>query len=104
MHTTITIKTEKKLRDKAKRTAKKLGIPLTTAMNAMLRQFVRDRSITVSLEPKIRPEKLAEWNKIGEEMDRGEGITGKFTKITGLTAHMNRVWREEDSGKKVGRA
>lgn len=104
MNTTITIKTEKKLRDKAKRTAKELGIPLTTAMNAMLRQFVRDRSITVSLEPKIRPEKLAEWEKISEEMDRSEGITGRFSNIKDLTAHMNRMWRDVDSGKKVGRA
>ena len=38
--TTITIKTDKKLRDAAKRTADKLGIPLTTVMNAQLAQFV----------------------------------------------------------------
>jgi hypothetical protein len=38
--TTITIKTEKKLRDAAKRTAKKLGIPLSTVINAQLAQFV----------------------------------------------------------------
>ncbi|OHB18850.1 MAG: hypothetical protein A2854_03265 [Parcubacteria group bacterium RIFCSPHIGHO2_01_FULL_56_18] len=39
---------EKKLRDEAKKTAKELGIPLTTIMNAMVRQFVLDRSITLS--------------------------------------------------------
>ena len=38
--TTITIKTDKKLRDAAKRTAMKLGIPLTTVMNAQLARFV----------------------------------------------------------------
>lgn len=88
MNTTITIKTEKKLRDKAKRTAKELGIPLTTAMNAMLRQFVRDRSITVSLEPKIRPEKLAEWNKISEEMDKHPERTKSFSNIEDMISHL----------------
>jgi len=45
MNTTLTIKIEKKLRDDAKKTAKELGVPLTTAMNAMVRQFVRDKEI-----------------------------------------------------------
>lgn len=44
MNTTLTIKTPKKLRDDAKKVAKELGVPLTTAVNAMLRQFVRDRA------------------------------------------------------------
>ena len=33
---------DKKLRDKAKKTAKEMGIPLTAAVNAMVKQFVRD--------------------------------------------------------------
>ncbi len=45
MQTTLTIKTDKKLRDEAKRVASSLGVPLTTAVNAMLRQFVRDRQL-----------------------------------------------------------
>ena len=57
--TTITIKTDKKLRDAAKRTAMKLGIPLTTVMNAQLAQFVSEGRFEVSLTP--RPEKVREW-------------------------------------------
>ena len=104
MNTTITIKTEKKLRDRAKQTAAKLGVPLTTVMNAMLRQFVRDRSITISLEPRVRPEKLAELEKISEEMDRGEGITGRYRNMKDLTAHMNRVWADADRTKSASGA
>lgn len=47
MQTTLTIKTDKKLRDEAKRVARTLGLPLTTAMNAMLKQFVRDRRLVL---------------------------------------------------------
>jgi|SRR3989344_896961 len=43
MNTTLTIKIDKKLRDDAKRAAKSAGLPLTTAVSAMLKKFVRDR-------------------------------------------------------------
>ena len=66
--TTITIKTDKKLRDAAKRTAMRLGIPLTTVMNAQLAQFVSEGRFEVSLTP--RPEKVREWERMSEEMDR----------------------------------
>ncbi len=46
-NTTLTIKTPKKLRDEAKKVADALGVPLTTAINAMLRQFVRDRRLVL---------------------------------------------------------
>lgn len=48
MDTTLTIKTNKKLRDEAKKTAEKLGVPLTTILNAFMRQFVRDKEVTLS--------------------------------------------------------
>lgn len=49
MNTTLTIKTDKKLRDEAKKTARQLGVPLTTVMNAMLKQFVRDKKVTLTV-------------------------------------------------------
>ena len=50
MNTTLTIKTPKKLRDDAKRVASSLGVPLTIAVNAMLRRFVRDRTLVLEEE------------------------------------------------------
>ena len=69
--TTLTIKTPKKLRDEAKKTAAKLGIPLTTVVNAMLGEFVREQSITFSVRPTPKPEKIAQWEKISAKMDKG---------------------------------
>jgi antitoxin component of RelBE/YafQ-DinJ toxin-antitoxin module len=65
--TTLTIKTDKKLRDAAKRTAKRLGIPLTTVVNAQLKQFVAEGRFEVSLAP--RPEKIREWEAISREFE-----------------------------------
>jgi len=66
--TTITIKTDKKLRDAAKRTAHKLGIPLSTVVNAQLAQFVSEGRFAVSLTP--RPEKVREWERVSDEFEK----------------------------------
>lgn len=50
VNTTLTIKTPKKLRDEAKKTAGEMGIPLTIVMNTMLRQFVQDRRLVIEAE------------------------------------------------------
>jgi addiction module RelB/DinJ family antitoxin len=49
METTLTIKTKKELRNKVKATAQELGLPITVVVNALLKQFVRDREIVLSL-------------------------------------------------------
>ena len=45
----INYKDKKELRDEVKKTASKLGIPVTTAVNALLKQFVRDKEIVLSI-------------------------------------------------------
>ena len=45
-HTILNIKTDKKLKLEAKKVSEELGIPLSTVINAFLKQFVRDKEIT----------------------------------------------------------
>ena len=66
--TTITFKTDKKLRDAAKRRAAQFGLPLTTVLNAQLAEFARSDRFELSLTP--RPEKVREWKRLSDEMDR----------------------------------
>jgi addiction module RelB/DinJ family antitoxin len=87
--TTITIKTDKKLRDAAKRTADKLGIPLTTVMNAQLAQFVSEGRFEVSLTP--RPEKVREWERMSEEMDRYPEKFKAFSNVDDLLKDLDLV-------------
>lgn len=78
MNTTLTIKMDKKLRDDAKKTAKRMGIPLTTAVNAMMKQFVRDGVIVLEAEcpfPSHTPN--AETRKAILEMERGKGKSAR---------------------------
>jgi len=75
MNTTLTIKTPKKLRDDAKKTAERLGVPLTTVMNSMLKQFVRDQRLVLEVEcpfPSHTPN--AKTRKAIEESRSGKGL------------------------------
>jgi addiction module RelB/DinJ family antitoxin len=47
-HTILNIKTDKKLKEEAKRVSSELGVPLGTVVNALLKQFVRDKEIILS--------------------------------------------------------
>lgn len=75
MDTTLTIKIDKKLRDDAKKTAKRMGIPLTTAVNAMVQKFVRDGIIILEAEcpfPSHTPN--AGTRKAIEEVHKGKNL------------------------------
>lgn len=78
MNTTLTIKLPKKLRDDAKRTAKKLGIPLTTATTALLRQFVVDQEIVLSVK-RPKPDLLQAMNDL--RAGKGERYYGTAEEI-----------------------
>lgn len=47
-YTILNIKTDKKLKADAQKVASELGVPLSTVMNAFLKQFVRDKEVTFS--------------------------------------------------------
>jgi len=47
-NTILNIKTDKNLKKAAQDTAGELGIPLSTAINAFLKQFVREKELVLS--------------------------------------------------------
>ena len=71
MDTTLLIKTKKSLKVDAQKVAEELGVPLTTVINSFLKQFVREREITLSIDTytptpylvKIIKEAHAEYRK-----------------------------------------
>ncbi len=77
--TILNIKTDKKLKKSAQKTAKEIGIPLGTAINAFLKQFVRDKEITLSANTSTPTLYLQNIIKEAEkEYVRGESA-GPFT-------------------------
>lgn len=82
------IKTNKALKDEASRLAKELGIPLTTVINAYLGQFVREKKISLSLEPTMSHKKLQEFLAIADEMDKGKNIGVRVNNKEDLFKHL----------------
>ncbi len=89
MQTTFIIKTDSNLREEARAAARELGVPLTTVVNALLKQFVRDRKITISGEPAPSRAKLALWESISAEMDLEKGK--RFSSADDLIKHLHLV-------------
>ena len=73
--TVLNVKTDKKLKLEAKKISAELGVPLSTVINAFLKQFVRDKEITFSAN-QYRP--TAGLERILIEA-RDEYKAGKFT-------------------------
>jgi len=80
--TLLTVKVDKKLKEKAQKTAERVGLPLGTVVNGFLRQFVRDKRIVFSEEtPTVYLERLL--IEAEKEIARGD-ISPAFT--TGKSA------------------
>lgn len=86
--TTMMIKLDKGLRDDAKQTAAALGVPLTTVVNAYLKQFVRERKITISVDPTPTKEKIKLFENISKEMDKEIKTAKRYTDVDELIADL----------------
>lgn len=67
MKTILNIKVDKEQKEKAKEIAAQMGVPLSTIVNAHLREFIRTRKFSVSLDPVLKPEVEKELLKRSKE-------------------------------------
>ncbi len=88
-HTILNIKTDKKLKADAQKVAGELGVPLTTVMNAFLKQFVRDKEIVLSANQYRPTPYLARLlDEAQKEYDAGETV-GPFDTVDEFLKHLN---------------
>lgn len=87
-HTILNIKTDKKLKEEAKKVSEELGVPLSTVINAFLKQFVRDKEITLSAN-QYRPTPYLEsiLEQAQEEYESGDFI-GPFKTNEDFISHL----------------
>ncbi len=79
MKTIINIKADKDVKEQAVRTAKEMGVPLSTIINALLKKFIREKSVTLvaPYTPSKRLEKiLRQGNK---DLKSGKNLSPLFT-------------------------
>ncbi len=84
----INFKIDSEVKEEAQKLARELGMPLSSIVNAQLRELIRTRTLNVSAEPRMTPylERIIE----GVEQDRktGKNIT-RTTSIEEALAHLN---------------
>lgn len=73
MKTLLNIKVDKAEKEKAKQIAAEMGVPLSTVINAQLREFIRTREFSVRLEPALKPEVEKELLRLSREYHAGKG-------------------------------
>ena len=51
MKTLINVKTDKEVKEQAQRIAEELGVPLSTVVNAYLKEFIRNKEVVYAKRP-----------------------------------------------------
>ena len=87
--TLINIKTDTKVKKEAQKIAKELGVPLSTVVNAYLKEFVRERSVRLSLDPQPRPEVAKMLREASEDFKKGKNISGPFKTAKEAISHLD---------------
>lgn len=88
--TVINIKADRKVKEQAQKIARELGLPLSTVINAYLKDFVRRRKVTFSLEPELRPEVEKLLKRASEDYKAGRNISGPFRSGKEMDAYLDK--------------
>ncbi len=81
MKTVISVRTDVSTKTKAQAVAKDIGIPLSTLLNAYLRQLIANRSVNFSVEPRLRPEVEKELLRIEADIKAGRNLSPAFDNL-----------------------
>ncbi|MEX0689928.1 MAG: type II toxin-antitoxin system RelB/DinJ family antitoxin [Candidatus Paceibacterota bacterium] len=78
MKTVINIKTDKEIKERAQQLAKHLGVPLSTVVNAYLKEFVNSGRLNLEREPVLKKSVSKELLKQINESKEGKNISPTF--------------------------
>ena len=78
MKTVLNVKTDVDVKERAQALAKHMGIPLSTVVNAYLKEFVSTGEFHISREPRLKPVVAKRLAKHVAEAKRGKNISPAF--------------------------
>jgi len=89
MKTMINIKADKEVKEAAQRTAKEIGVPLSTVINAFLKEFVRNKSVSFSAVPKMTPYLERILDEVEKDIKADRNMVGPFDNVKDLMKSLN---------------
>lgn len=89
MKTVINLKTDVDVKRQAQEVAKQLGIPLSTVINAYLKEFIIAKEFKISLSP-IPSESLKKaLREVDKDIVDGKNMTSAFTSAKEMDAFLD---------------
>ena len=85
----LNIKTDRDVKDQAKRISHELGVPLSVVVNAYLKEFVRERAVRIALEPVLRPEVEKTLRKASADYKNQKNVSRKFASVSSALKHLH---------------
>jgi addiction module RelB/DinJ family antitoxin len=89
MKTVLNVKTDSDVKEKAQSLAKHMGIPLSTVVNAYLKEFINSGEIRLSREPQLRKEVALRLAKHVAEAKLGKSVSPSFSQTEDAIAYLN---------------
>jgi len=86
--TVINVKVDKDTKEKARALAAELGLPLSTIINANLKEFIRSGKVTFSREPELKPEVWKQIKKASADAREGKNVSGSFDNVEEFIKHL----------------
>lgn len=86
----INIKVDMDTKIEAKKTAEGLGLPLSTVINAYLKQFVRTKEIHLySPEGELKPSVRKRLNRLHKDVVQGKNLSPRFDKVEDAISYLH---------------
>ena len=78
MKTVLHIKADREVKEKAQKLAAELGLPLSTVVNATLKEFIRNRSVNFSAIPRMSRGLESLLSRVEGDLKRGRNLSPIF--------------------------
>lgn len=89
MKTQLVIKTDQEVKQTAQDIAGRLGLPLSTVINAYLKEFIRSEEVTFYLEPILRPVVGKLLRKASADYKKGKNVSPVFSDTNKMLAYLH---------------
>lgn len=85
----LNVKTDKEIKEKARETARSLGMPLSTIINAYLTQFIRTEEVHFYLEGELKLSAKKRLDKLQKEALTGKNLSPTFKSAKEAIKYLN---------------
>jgi addiction module RelB/DinJ family antitoxin len=89
MKTVLNVKTDRDVKEQAQALAKHIGVPLSTVVNAYLREFVQTGTLTISRDPILKQSVAKELAEQVAETRAKKNTSPAFTNAEDAIAWLN---------------